>query len=462
MSKPDINKGNIYCKRLMNAEVNPPPKAWAQIANSLNYAEKNRRLIFYRRLVASAALIIILLSVGIGFLYKTHRTTTLNYTKAISDSTVRVIDSTIVIPESTVKENYAEDVPKPTKKEAGPTNKTIKALYAKSESNKVRTTEDLVQISRMAFITSISIAQNIEWSGLKIHPSRKKKQLPIILDADLTDFLIKNNLIADASQPKKRKNRWSVGGEYAPNYVNSGTLRGSGMEAALGLETPNDYIHLPNGMVRANYAEETLNSFAGGLAVNYSISEKWSVESGLYYFKQGQEIQNYSVLSNQAAYNNSISTLTNSGTVEFTSDEILTQSSPVYQVNVDLNNQISQFSDYLIQQFEFIEIPFILKYKILNQKLDIYLLGGLNANILVKNNVFIGKERNQSVGHTNDINSLIYRSSLGFSLEYPFSKHFYFNLSPVYKYQLNAINKSNPDAPRTHFIEYRTGISYHF
>ncbi|PKP34459.1 MAG: hypothetical protein CVU00_06760 [Bacteroidetes bacterium HGW-Bacteroidetes-17] len=456
MSKPDINKENIYRQRLMNAEVSPPPKAWEQIANSLNDVEKNRRLIFYRRLVASAAIIIILLSVGIGFLYKKQQTTPANLTKLVSDSTVQIIDSSIIVPNPTLKENLAEDVPGP-EKVVNPMNISAnKSLYAKSNLDDVRKDENQIKISKMTFLASNSIILEFEWSGLLTHPSKGKKQLPIVLEADLNEFLIKNNLIADASQAQKRKNRWSVGGEYSPSYANSSPQRVSGMEAA------NDYTQLPEGLARANNSEEIVNAYSGGLSVNYNLSENWSIQSGLYYLKQGQEIQNYSVLSNQAAYKNTLSTFTNSGTVEFTSDVLLSRSSPVYQVTVDLNNQISQFNDYLIQQFEFIEIPFILKYKVLSQKLDIYLLGGLNANILVRNNVFIGKGNNQSVGHTNDINSLIYRSSLGISLEYPFSKHFYFNLSPVYKYQLNAINKSNSDAPRTHFIEYRTGISYKF
>ncbi|MBU1013747.1 MAG: PorT family protein [Bacteroidetes bacterium] len=456
MSKPDINKENIYRQRLMNAEVSPPPKAWEQIANSMNYADKNRRLIFYRRIIASAAMIIILLSVGIGFLYHKQQTTPANLTKLASDSTVQIIDSGIIVPTPTFRENLAENVPDP-EKVVDPMNiSTNKSLYAKSDLDDVRKDENQIKISKMTFIAANSIILEFEWSGLLNHPSKGKKQLPIVLEADLNEFLLKNNLIADASRTKNIKNRWSIGGEYSPSYANSSPQRGSGTEAEY------DFSNVPGSLPLTNSSEEIVNAYSGGLAVNYILSEKWSIQSGLYYLKQGQEIQNYSVLSNQAAYNNRLSTFTNSGTVEFTSNVLLSRSSPVYQVNVDLNNQISQFNDYLIQQFEFVEIPFIIKYKILNQKIDVYLLGGLNANILVRNNVFIGKGNNQSVGHTNDINSLIYKSSIGISLEYPFSKHFYFNLSPVYKYQLNAINKNNPDAPRTHLIEYKTGISYKF
>lgn len=440
----------------MNAEVSPPPRAWEQIAKCMNYAEKSRRLIFYRRLVASAALIIILLSAGIGFLYKKQQTTTTNFIMLASDSTFQIVDSSIVIPKPIVKENLAGDLPA-SEKIVNPINKSInKSLYAKSNFDNVRKAENQSHISKMTFLASNSVILEFEWSGLQLHPSKEKKQLPIVLEADLNEFLIKNNLIADASQPKNRINRWSVGGEYSPTYANSSPQRGSGIEAAY------DYSNIPGGLPHANSSEETVNAYSGGLAVNYNLSEKWSVQSGLYYFKQGQEIQNYSVLSNQAAYNNTLSTFTNSGTVVFTSDILLNRYSPVYQVNVDLNNQISQFSGYLIQQFEYIEIPFILKYKILSQKLGIYLLGGFNANILVGNNVFIGKDNNQSVGHTNDINSLIYRSTLGISLEYPITAHFYFNLSPLIKYQLNSINKKNSDSTRESFFEYKTGISYRF
>ncbi len=452
MSKPDKHIENIYRERLLKAEVSPPPKAWDKIAGSLDFAAKNRRLLFYRRLVASAAMIIILLSIGIGFLYQKRQITPPeNLTIAIPDSSINIIDSSLVIPIQPIQENLAEKEPSEKGKVKTSGTPIIKETYAVQNLNKKekRTNSALIAMQQIA---SGILFLNYEWPELII----SDKKQPFIYDAASNSLIINENLIADAASTETRKRRWSLGGEISPSHANESSR--SGREMMYGVS--NEY--LDNSYQSRSSSEEAISAYTGGLAVNYIVSDKISFQSGLYYFKQGQEIQNFDILSNEAAYDNSVTTTSNSGTIQFNSTEVITSNNPTRQIILDANNRISQFDESLVQQFGFIEIPFILKYKILSNRLDIYLLGGLNANILINNHVFIGQNNNKSVGFTDGINSLIYKSTLGLSFEYPISNNFYLNLSPIIKHQLNPINKNSSNNTRTSFFEYKTGISYRF
>jgi hypothetical protein len=306
----------------------------------------------------------------------------------------------------------------------------------------------------MQQIASGMLFLTYEWPALII-PQKESNQRPFIYDADANRLIINEDLIADASNSETRKRRWSLGGEISPSHANESSRSDKGMMYG----ASNEYLH---SYQPRSSSEDAISAYTGGLALNYIVSDKISFQSGLYYFKQGQEIQNFDILSNEAAYDNSVTTTSNSGTIQFNSAEVITSNNPTRQIILDANNRIAQFDESLVQQFGFIEIPFILKYKILSKRLDIYLLGGLNANILINNHVFIGQNNNKSVGYTDGINSLIYKSTLGLSFEYPISNNFYLNLSPIIKHQLNPINKNSSSNTRTSFFEYKTGISYRF
>ena len=453
MSKPDKHTENIFRQRLMNAEVNPPPKAWEQIANNLDLAAKNRRLIFYRRIVASAAVIIILLSIGVGFLYKKQQVITpKKLTILPSDPTLQAKDSNVVINTPVILENLAEKEQKTKESPKINQSPVITEIYTNQNLKELQKNEASVVLAPIQQIAANNLAIDFNWPALLVHQKQSGSNSFLSL-VDLNKILINEGLIADAPAPTPREKHWSIGGEISPGYTSVSQPSIMIYDAANGLS---------GELTRSNNKSETVTAYSGGLAVNYNLSDKWSLQSGLYYFRQNQEINSYAVLSNRAAYNNILSTLTNSGTIEFTSENAITYNEPVYQIDVDLNNNIAQYDETLIQQFGFIEIPFILKYKILSKKLDIFLLGGFDANILINNSVYIGKSSNQSVGQTNELNSLIYKSTLGVSLEYPINKRLYFNLSPIVKYQLTPIGKETLNNYKTRFIEYRTGFSYHF
>jgi len=124
---------------------------------------------------------------------------------------------------------------------------------------------------------------------------------------------------------------------------------------------------------------------------------------------------------------------------------------------------ISEGSYLTEQYFEFVEIPMVFKYSVIDRKLNVSLNGGLWTQILVGNtaittgdNDFYAKEE------TKDINTLNYSGSLGIGFNYPVTSNLLISLDPIFKYYLSPIN-SNPETevhPYTFGI--MTGINFNF
>ncbi len=73
----------------------------------------------------------------------------------------------------------------------------------------------------------------------------------------------------------------------------------------------------------------------------------------------------------------------------------------------------------LSQVFEFVEIPLYLRYLILDRKIGVELIGGVNAGVVVGNNAYFDNEFGiQNVGKTRDISKLNVLSTIGVGVNY--------------------------------------------
>ena len=74
------------------------------------------------------------------------------------------------------------------------------------------------------------------------------------------------------------------------------------------------------------------------------------------------------------------------------------------------------------QYFEYVEVPFLFRYMIIDKKLDVNLCTGIWANFLVGNKaVATDNANNMAKGKTKDINTFNYSGSVSIGLEYPFT-----------------------------------------
>jgi hypothetical protein len=115
------------------------------------------------------------------------------------------------------------------------------------------------------------------------------------------------------------------------------------------------------------------------------------------------------------------------------------------------------------QVFEFVEVPLLVRYRVVDQKIGVEIIGGINAGIVVGNNAYIDNEFGlQNVGKTEDISPVNISGTLGLGMNYSLSKHFSLALEPRINYYLSSIN-SNPNVDfRPYRIGFYTGIYYEF
>jgi hypothetical protein len=115
------------------------------------------------------------------------------------------------------------------------------------------------------------------------------------------------------------------------------------------------------------------------------------------------------------------------------------------------------------QYFEYLEVPLIVKYKIIDRKLDFHLLGGISTNFLAGNSVKIaGDGKKYDFGETDEITKVNYAGSVGIGFEYPVLANLMLNIEPKFRYYLNPIDKSVNLNVYPYSFGLFAGISYVF
>ncbi|OFY64256.1 MAG: hypothetical protein A2V64_03570 [Bacteroidetes bacterium RBG_13_43_22] len=258
---------------------------------------------------------------------------------------------------------------------------------------------------------------------------------------------------------RKEPNRWSISALISPTYQSH-------------------FISGENEAVsQAMASEQTVLSYSGGLALSYKINRRLSIQSGLYYSAMGKE------LTGIAAYSGFEDHFYTKGSPNFT---VLTSNGPVYTSNNDIfltdglstdriqtNYNINVFDpvkesltyldNSIHQNFSYLELPVILRYKIVDKALDFNIIGGLSSNLLVNNAVYASSDGSRTtVGATDGLNLLTFSSSLGMGMEYNFSNNLSLNLEPTFRYYINPFNEIPGMKIHPYSFGIFSGISYKF
>jgi hypothetical protein len=184
--------------------------------------------------------------------------------------------------------------------------------------------------------------------------------------------------------PVNETRRWTIAALVSPTYYTS--FNSGSNEATTQLMSE----------------EQPLISYAGGLALSYKINRRLSVQSGLYYSSFGNELSGITSFGGFRQYDNTkgdhnFEVLTVNGTVYTSnSDVFLLDNLSSQRVVTRYSNDVFdpakanlQFLDNSLRQnFSYLELPFILKYKVVDRAIDFNIIGGLSSNILVTNSVY--------------------------------------------------------------------------
>ncbi|HEX2922372.1 MAG TPA: hypothetical protein VHO50_14510 [Bacteroidales bacterium] len=260
-----------------------------------------------------------------------------------------------------------------------------------------------------------------------------------------------------AGQKSSINNRWSVSAMASPTYYSQiGSGHGDLSKKLAASETP-------------------MPSYSGGFAVSYRISKRISIQTGFLYASQGQRIEGvYSYagyqLYAQSKGSSHFGIRTSSGTVisenadlflaANSGDRIIANSG--YAIDPTKSN-LNYLGNEIIQSFNYLQMPVVIRYKIIDKDLDVNVIGGLSSDFLIKNDAFAWVNGSKlPVGETQGLNTLTLSSSFGMGMEYGITEKISLNLEPTFRYFINP--SSEPLDPDLHHYSFGifSGLSYKF
>lgn len=423
----------LFSSKFDSFEASAPFDAWDNINLALNQKRKSKKKIFINRMAASAA---VLFAFGLGMWYSNLQ------------NTQNSINKGFFTEQTPISRGFQRDLPDFVQ----PKIKETAFLSNNSTLLKENTPHHTITNKNVLKNQSLYKAQYLEVNY--VEPT----EIAIIQSpkyhydyTPIEQLLAPDFAFVETEVNQKEQSRWLLGGEMAPTY--------SYRMAQSNLSYSSTYTGNSN---ENKLHEEGIMSMAGGLRLGYQINKRISINTGVYYAQIGQSTDNVLFAKEQPVASNDLYVgNTSAGQIVSNQNKIVRINQTDNQSkdpdrafsNVELSN--------MIQNFEYIEIPLMAKYLVLDKKIDLQLIGGLNTGFLVGNDIFL-KEGNKKIkiGETDNINKYIYNTVTGIGVQYTLNSRFNFSIEPTMKYSLLSINKNNQFDYRPYSFGLFTGITY--
>ena len=252
--------------------------------------------------------------------------------------------------------------------------------------------------------------------------------------------MLKKNEEEEKKVLKTKLNRWQITSNVSPIYFNS-TSNGSPIDSEF-----------------AQNQKTYDNNVSFGLGVNYAVSKKIKIRSGMNKFTLGystKDVVFQAGLSRKTL--NNISTSGNGATVIITNKDNSTQNLMAFEQNINSFNE-----GQINQKMGYYEIPLEMSYLLIDKKLGIDLIGGLSTLILTENRISVSSANlSTDVGKANNLSDVHFSTNLGVGFKYRFFKTFEVKLEPTFKYQINTFS-NNVGGFKPYLIGLYSGVSFSF
>jgi hypothetical protein len=472
MINQDSNIDHIFKEGLIGLEVTPPPEVWEGVHGRIQ--RKSRKIpLFYSVAAASVLLFILAGSAWLLFFSQPETVDIAEMTPAPEET---------IIPPSNVEDETGQQEPAITLTEEPQTGMEKQAVetsplasLSKTDRDAIARVEDTAKPPEQQ--KSDEIAQYRETQvPVRTEPApgfiASKSDLHLPITQPVTTLSLsgdepsrENTVSLPVEMPldllKEEAPKWSVGGQFSPIY----SFRYIGQNS---LDSDrNSYNSNENGMF----------AYTGGLHIQYNANPKIKIYTGIYYSRMGQQIDDIQVytsankgpinlpIKGNLEINNSIGSITSRNDILYFQDQsgfriepyFLSETfDPVKEGLIPMNADIIQSLDYL-------EIPLIIRYKLIDKRVDLNILGGVSTNFMVRNEAYASYEGSKiHIGETNGLKTINYSSTLGLGLEYNLTETISLSLEPAFKYYINSINRSDYINTHPYSIGIFTGLSYIF
>ncbi len=199
--------------------------------------------------------------------------------------------------------------------------------------------------------------------------------------------------------------------------------------------------------------EKTRPTYTTGVTFGYKISNRLTIQSGVGLSSIGQTITGVDVFAGlsgfyavKSSYLYSVETASGlilAGNTDLFLADSKDRVGTLIQGNMADPSKypLTQVGDDIQQVFRYLELPLVLRYKVIDSKLGLNLSGGVAYGFLVDNMAYTGEGSDMiPVGHTEGINLHNLSSQLGLGMEYNLSSKISFNFEPVFRYYMTPIS----------------------
>lgn len=451
-------RSGFLSDKMESYEVEPPASAWEEISTRLGGGRGSRRTLFI--MLSAAASLALALSLGIRY-YAVPE-------DLLADE--QPVEEVVTDPSTSGRlEQKVQDA----LVEASEPSQTPRPVMAIARPEASRETPVNAADENQAGIAERQAAlalQSEEADAVKEanspDPPEKSPDLPEAVREEgpappkqLEALPLTQEPWVDTDEGRKQELRWMVGAAMSPLY----SFR----------DAENQYLQSQGPQ------ESGMLSYAGGVQVAYRPARRFAVESGVFFNRMGinigapavqlfsPEVDMAPIELGQAgnevvAVNNSVGNIvSNSGQVFVNQYKVSSE-----QERNDLADNYQQVGSYdaaLRQHLDYIELPFNLRYTVIDRKFKLQVMGGLSTNVLVNNYVSMeGPEGYMEIGYLTDVKNVNYSGNAGIGLVYQFNTRLNMSLEPRFRYFLNSVNESSLPSTRPYSLGFYTGFNYFF
>ncbi len=411
------NIDRVFQENLKDLEIYPNKRVWNNIEGELNGEVSTPPIALWKKLSGIAMILAVILSAGL-FYFNNNEVIPVNSQVGetnkpeIDQSPNNRITPVVLRPELELAENDQAT------QEA---RETEKSIFVKKPNNKVIiTTNDIASI-----YSTIENKYIVDKSDFVQQLDESES-----ITARMESIPVKN--IKTSTIDKK----WSVGPTVAPVFYNS-LQNGSPIDGSL-----------------ANNTKTSDNALSLGVKVNYKVSNKFFIQSGVNKVELAYNTKNVNALitSSKNSFNN------------LNTDKSGVILTPVRGGSSNSGSELNKsgISGDLNQSIEYYELPIEMKYSLYDKKIGLNLVGGFSTLILSNNSVSIISDSDiTDLGDANNLNDFNFSGNVGVDLDYKISKSWYLNVAPMFKYQFNTYSGDSGNF-RPYYFGLYSGLNYKF
>ena len=461
----DSNKGFLKDK-LGDYQQTPPESVWESISDQLGGGRSRRSMLFL--VLAAAASLALAVTLGIHYfgpdLPQESGLAEEAAQEEIVPESISPLEERVLKTLETLVTEGSEDAGKTkearltvaTENPDGTEENAPDETGLQQRADKEITTDKEILLDREV------VPDEEEQSSQETVSDQLKPEDPIPVEALSLegDDQVPIEALTDFMDDKKKKSRWMVGAVISPLYsfrdAEASVMAGAGVHES-GLLSYSSGVHV-NYRRRSRLSFETGIFFnKTGLAINASGIESYNQQSDYLLFGAGSEQADIKAVTNSVG-----NIISNSGEIFVNGYKLNAQNAPEAAIAINLDRLESPTSG-IEQHLDYLELPFNLRYTVVDRTFELQLVGGVSTNFLVNNYVTMQTSAGtEEIGYLSNIRNVNYSGNAGLGMIYHVGKKLNLMLEPRFRYFLNSINDSSLPSTRPYSIGLYTSLNFTF